>query len=810
MDNNEEIKPLSEINEEIISVEEKTQEEKLKEKKKKDEKRLFIVGFLAVVFMVATYAWFIGTSTIDVTPFQIKISSSTGLTISLDAITFSQTIVVDEDSVTGEALKTTYPANTNHWVNTDSATLDTDSKGLVPISSVGDMDQEYSVLKLYSKSSITSISGGYRLVSDRIENYGEVDDDDDEATPEVKSPVEQDGYVVFDFFIKNSSGSNYNKNYNSADDEAIYMLKSSYVTLKKFDNDIADAQTFGGEGLENSARVAFMEIGRTNAANITSTNNAQRLTCNSIDGTDTDGDLGLCNNHDSGMGDRSTTGRGYTWNIWEPNDSKHNAGSITHFSRLCQTRTGVNTYTGTCTGLKDVSDATFNYNNDYVHTYAVKEDVYSADNINIYDGLNGYTLADDNAYKIKKMDYFTDTVKEKIYASIDNDHTREPFLYLAPNSVTKIRVYIWLEGQDVDNFDVECSNMGLEVYFGFTKDQFEDAHLGTEYKVTVSSSGTGNGSVNGESTLPHDFTGLTYGSEFTLNVSPDASNKFVGWSDGNKDNPRTVTVVADASYQAIFIPSTSYYVNVLSNNSSWGTVSGGGEFESGGSAMTLTATTADEDYFTFLKWSDGNTDNPRTYTPSTDVTLTAIFNAKKPGLGIYVATGQEAYGSIYIDNVLRTMSPPLGLEVNYNSTHVIEGRPAAGYHFVQWSDGVKTNPRSVVGVKEDVTLTATFIKYHVISVGFASGSTGHGSISGSTNESPATTFSQKRDAFTVNANEGINVTFTATADSGYTFDHWSWGDDPGDQSTDATYTITDVSEAVALFAHFVADGGGGE
>ena len=59
------------------------------------------------------------------------------------------------------------------------------------------------------KASYTYTPGGYRLLASRVDNYNE-------------GQTEQDGYVVFDLFIKNYSGTQYIEDLNEADEEAIF------------------------------------------------------------------------------------------------------------------------------------------------------------------------------------------------------------------------------------------------------------------------------------------------------------------------------------------------------------------------------------------------------------------------------------------------------------------------------------------------------------------------------------------------------------------------------------------------------------
>jgi hypothetical protein len=58
------------------------------------------------------------------------------------------------------------------------------------------------------------------------------------------------------------------------------------------------------------------------------------------------------------------------------------------------------------------------------------------------------------------------------------------------------------------------------------------------------------------------------------------------------------------------------------NNNQWGEVAGGGMYTDN---TTITITATPYDGYSFLRWSDGNTDNPRTLTVTEDITLTAEF-----------------------------------------------------------------------------------------------------------------------------------------------------------------------------------------
>ena len=185
------------------------------------------------------------------------------------------------------------------------------------------------------------------------------------------------------------------------------------------------------------------------------------------------------------------------------------------------------------------------------------------------------------------------------------------------------------------------------------------------------------GSVCGGGIYPVDET-------ITLTATPNAGYYFVQWSDGNKDNPREITVTDNAAYTAEF----ALKQFTVSTDAENGTVTGAGTYAYGTKA-TLTATPNDGYYF--VQWSDGNKDNPREVTVNQDSTFTAEFALKQFTVSTDAENGTVTGSGTYADGTKATLT----------------ATPNAGYYFVQWSDGNKDNPREIT-VTDNAAYTAEF------------------------------------------------------------------------------------------------------
>jgi hypothetical protein len=139
--------------------------------------------------------------------------------------------------------------------------------------------------------------------------------------------------------------------------------------------------------------------------------------------------------------------------------------------------------------------------------------------------------------------------------------------------------------------------------------------------------------ANGNGTVIRTPNAESYkeGTSVTLIAVADEGYKFTSWSDGNKENPRTVVVNADMSLTAIFQDENlplQYVLNVTAGVGGSVTKSPDKASYDEGTVVTVTAV-ADEGY-AFSQWSDGNTETTRKVTMDKDYVLQATFNTLQP------------------------------------------------------------------------------------------------------------------------------------------------------------------------------------
>ena len=204
-----------------------------------------------------------------------------------------------------------------------------------------------------------------------------------------------------------------------------------------------------------------------------------------------------------------------------------------------------------------------------------------------------------------------------------------------------------------------------------------------EYSVICSP----NDSNFGETEYP-----LTICDDTILTATPKFQCHFVRWSDGNTDNPRRFELTQDTTFEAIFAKNP---VITYTYDSNLGYVDGPTTIPTGMAEDDITFTAQPARDCNFVKWGDGNTDNPRTYHLSQDVTMEAIF-AKNP-----VITYKYDSNLGYVDGPTTTPTGMAEDDITFTA------KPARGCNFVKWGDGNTDNPRTY-HLSQDVTMEAIF------------------------------------------------------------------------------------------------------
>ena len=189
------------------------------------------------------------------------------------------------------------------------------------------------------------------------------------------------------------------------------------------------------------------------------------------------------------------------------------------------------------------------------------------------------------------------------------------------------------------------------------------------YRLTANVSPTYRGQVSGRG---------MYRPGETAHLVAEPSNgwEFDHWEDqpDNHNPERDVVMNSDVSLTAVFVAIRNSYELYWNVN-----VYGFGDIESEedcgtfdrGDEVVLTAVPHDQNY-EFVRWSDGNTANPRTLVANRDYDIIAEFRHKTETRQIVVDT--------YYGETTGSGTYHLGDLVEISAT------PAEGFHFVKWDD----------------------------------------------------------------------------------------------------------------------------
>lgn len=173
------------------------------------------------------------------------------------------------------------------------------------------------------------------------------------------------------------------------------------------------------------------------------------------------------------------------------------------------------------------------------------------------------------------------------------------------------------------------------------------------------------GSIEGES------GSFKYMTIHQYKATPNYGYHFVQWSDGNTDNPRTITIENDITISAIFAPNK--YVIKDGCNAQQGNIIKAGEYD----YLTECKITANPNKgYNFVQWTDGETQSTRVFTITQDTTFVAKFEISRSGscgIGLHWEYNKETKTLTISGNGSLSSNAFFGLEAMNEMEHLIIG-----------------------------------------------------------------------------------------------------------------------------------------
>ncbi len=230
-----------------------------------------------------------------------------------------------------------------------------------------------------------------------------------------------------------------------------------------------------------------------------------------------------------------------------------------------------------------------------------------------------------------------------LYNMTDKKYLSNEILYVE-NNTDKNSAANWLNVQVVDENTAYiyqfCPTVAMAVW------KVKMLSGPTLYTVTTTAE---NGTITGNAGTYEE------GAEVTLTATPNRGYRFLNWTNGGEIVSTlptyTFTITENIELVANFEALTPYTITVETSNAEQGSVTGGGTYYEG-EEVTIKATAVGG--FVFEKWSDDNTDNPRTITVNETATYTASFKVAPARVFAYdldvVDNGYETLTFSFIPN----------------------------------------------------------------------------------------------------------------------------------------------------------------
>ena len=280
------------------------------------------------------------------------------------------------------------------------------------------------------------------------------------------------------------------------------------------------------------------------------------------------------------------------------------------------------------------------------------------------------------------------------------------------------------------------------------------ANFAAAATINVGANTNDGGSVTG--------TGVYFvGSNDVLTATASNNWRFIRWSDGSTNNPRTVMVSAGGTnLTAIFAPTA--VITAQANPANGGSVTGGGTYVVGSNVL-LTATASN--LWRFISWDDTVTNNPRT-----GVVL--------PGGGLFTALFQQVGTVSVLANPTNGGSVTGGDQYLVGSNATVTAAASNNWLFINWNGSITNNPWVFSVTSGTTVCTANFAKLSMVTA--LANPTNAGSVTGGGSYL-----------------SGSNITLTASASNSWLFTKWN------DNSVVNPRTITVPTTNITYIATFI-------
>ena len=398
---------------------------KTKNKRNSELKAIFfIILVAAALFIVSTYAWFTTQRNISITNLSGTVEVADGLEVSLNAKNWSSQIVLgkEEGNYNITDSSTDYGPYVGHRNLMPSEMLPVSTLGLVETETMSD-------LLMYRGKVTNSIT------------LNEIVAMDETKTTDINDP-QFPGYIAFDIFLKNTSRRDVA--------EVLQLNYDSSLQITEADKSVT--------GLQNTARVAFARYGSVDADG----------TWSGVSDSSVIDQATILKETGAVLGEDDTPVYITDVAIWEPNSNDHVQYIVDNNNKLTWSPEDEKLY-----AKEELSDGSNGFGlTTKMPTYALTSAAVGQQINDIYDwsGTNSTTLQEQVTLQTTKTSDSDYSISEGVQNLIStSDSTGATLLTIAPNSIIRLRVYVWLEGQDVDCINYASHGGGITLNIGLVK-----------------------------------------------------------------------------------------------------------------------------------------------------------------------------------------------------------------------------------------------------------------------------------------------------------------------------------------------------